>query len=120
MCRFEKYVDYALDVPMYFAYRNKQYVNCAGMSFRVCSMPPPLWYQTPYSSIFNISKCVIKQDFLNGKLPNLPGDIATIGDWENHLTTIFPEVVLLKEMPAAIFICGNTGDLFKGVIGLSR
>lgn len=66
---FEKYVDYALDVPMYFAYRNKQYVDCSGMSFR---------------------------DFMVGRLPNLPGDKATINDWENHLTTIFPEVRLKK------------------------
>nr|BAJ21770.1 putative gamma-glutamylcysteine synthetase [Pteris vittata] len=66
---FEKYVDYALDVPMYFAYRNKKYVDCSGMSFR---------------------------DFMVGKLPNLPGDKATINDWENHLTTIFPEVRLKK------------------------
>lgn len=66
---FQKYVDYALDVPMYFAYRNKRYVDCAGMSFR---------------------------DFMVGKLPSLPGERATINDWENHLTTIFPEVRLKK------------------------
>ncbi|KAH7299561.1 hypothetical protein KP509_24G018300 [Ceratopteris richardii] len=66
---FEKYVEYALDVPMYFAYRNKKYVDCAGMSFR---------------------------DFMAGKLPNLPGDKASIIDWENHLTTIFPEVRLKR------------------------
>ncbi len=35
MCRFEKYVDYALDVPMYFVYRKKHYVDCSGLSFRV-------------------------------------------------------------------------------------
>ncbi|MCO5576956.1 hypothetical protein L7F22_030777 [Adiantum nelumboides] len=67
--KFEKYVDYALDVPMYFAYRNKQYVDCSGLSFR---------------------------DFMVGKLLNLPGEKATINDWENHLTTIFPEVRLKK------------------------
>ncbi|KAK6158255.1 hypothetical protein DH2020_005569 [Rehmannia glutinosa] len=66
---FEQYVDYALDVPMYFVYRNKKYIDCAGMSFR---------------------------DFLAGKLPNLPGDYPTLNDWENHLTTIFPEVRLKR------------------------
>ena len=35
MFRFEKYVDYALNVPMYFVYRNGKYVNCAGLSFKV-------------------------------------------------------------------------------------
>ncbi len=35
-CRFESYVDYALDVPMYFVYRKKHYVDCSGLSFRVC------------------------------------------------------------------------------------
>ncbi|XAR70299.1 Glutamate--cysteine ligase [Bertholletia excelsa] len=66
---FERYVDYALDVPMYFVYRNKKFVNCAGMSFR---------------------------DFMGGKLPNLPGELPTLNDWENHLTTIFPEVRLKR------------------------
>ncbi|KAF3660845.1 Glutamate--cysteine ligase, chloroplastic [Capsicum annuum] len=66
---FEQYVEYALDVPMYFVYRKKKYVDCAGMSFR---------------------------DFMNGKLPPLPGDYPTLNDWENHLTTIFPEVRLKR------------------------
>ncbi|KAL0890888.1 hypothetical protein Bca101_014871 [Brassica carinata] len=66
---FEQYVDYALDVPMYFAYRNKKYVDCTGMTFR---------------------------QFLAGKLPCLPGELPTYNDWENHLTTIFPEVRLKR------------------------
>lgn len=66
---FEQYVDYALDVPMYFVYRNKQYVDCTGLSFR---------------------------DFLVGKLPSIPGELPTLNDWENHLTTIFPEVRLKR------------------------
>lgn len=66
---FEQYVDYALDVPMYFVYRNKKYVDCSGLSFR---------------------------DFLEGKLPVLPGELPTLNDWENHLTTIFPEVRLKR------------------------
>ncbi|CAI0414404.1 unnamed protein product [Linum tenue] len=79
---FEQYVDYALDVPMYFVYRNKRYVDCTGMSFRV-----PIY---PYYS----SK--VLQDFLAGKLPSLPGELPTLNDWENHLTTIFPEVRLKR------------------------
>ncbi|KAH0456122.1 hypothetical protein IEQ34_014029 [Dendrobium chrysotoxum] len=66
---FEAYVDYALDVPMYFVYRKKKYIDCSGMSFR---------------------------DFLHGKLPAIPGELPTLVDWENHLTTIFPEVRLKR------------------------
>ncbi|MDE2445011.1 MAG: glutamate--cysteine ligase [Alphaproteobacteria bacterium] len=65
----ERYVDYALDVPMYFAMRGGKYVNTAGESFR---------------------------KFLEGKLPQLPGEKPTLKDWADHLTTIFPEVRLKK------------------------
>jgi glutamate--cysteine ligase len=64
---FERYADYALDVPMYFVIRDKRYVNVAGQSFR---------------------------DFLDGRLPGLPGQKPTIKDWEDHLSTLFPEVRL--------------------------
>ncbi|WP_224701402.1 glutamate--cysteine ligase [Devosia aquimaris] len=64
---FEQYVDYALDVPMYFVIRKGAYVNVAGESFRA---------------------------FLKGELPQLPGEKPTIKDWEDHLSTIFPEVRL--------------------------
>jgi glutamate--cysteine ligase len=62
---FEAWVEYALDVPMYFVYRNGKYIDALGQSFR---------------------------HFLNGKLPALPGEIPTLSDWADHLTTIFPEV----------------------------
>ncbi|WP_417588487.1 glutamate--cysteine ligase [Pararhodobacter oceanensis] len=64
---FEQYVDYALDVPMYFVYRDGKYIDALGQSFR---------------------------DFLQGKLPALPGEIPTLSDWADHLTTIFPEARL--------------------------
>jgi glutamate--cysteine ligase len=64
---YERYVDYALDVPMYFVVRGGKYINCAGESFRA---------------------------FLDGRLPQLPGEKPYIEDWENHLSTIFPEVRL--------------------------
>ncbi len=64
---FERYVDYALDVPMYFVKRGEVYHDVAGASFR---------------------------DLLDGKLTQLPGERATISDWANHLSTIFPEVRL--------------------------
>ena len=64
---FERYADYALDVPMYFVYRDGRYLDASGLSFR---------------------------DFLKGKLPILPGELPTKQDWEDHLTTIFPEVRL--------------------------
>jgi glutamate--cysteine ligase len=65
----ERYVDYALDVPMYFAMRDGKYLNTAGESFR---------------------------KFLEGKLPQLPGEKPTMKDWADHLTTIFPEVRVKK------------------------
>lgn len=61
---FERYVDFALDVPMYFVIRDGNYINVMGESFR---------------------------DFLDGRLPALPGEKPTERDWENHLTTLFPE-----------------------------
>jgi len=66
---FERYVDYVLDVPMYFLYRNGIYHNVAGQSFR---------------------------DFMAGKLPGMEGEYPTMADWESHLTTVFPEVRLKK------------------------
>ncbi len=68
---FERYVDYALDVPMYFVYRDGQYIDALGQSFR---------------------------DFLDGKLPALPGETPTLSDWADHLTTIFPEARIKKYM----------------------
>jgi glutamate--cysteine ligase len=68
---FERYVDYMLDVPMYFVYRNGEYLDASGQSFR---------------------------DFLNGTLPILPGEKPTAQDWEDHLTTAFPEVRLKRYM----------------------
>jgi glutamate--cysteine ligase len=66
---FERYVEHALDVPMYFVYRDGQYIDAAGQSFR---------------------------DFLAGRLPALPGQLPTISDWSDHLTTLFPEVRLKR------------------------
>ena len=66
---FEAWVEYALDVPMYFVYRDGVYVDALGQSFR---------------------------DFLEGKLPALPGETPTLSDWADHLTTIFPEARIKK------------------------
>ncbi len=68
---FERYVEYALDVPMYFVVRGGELVDCAGQSFR---------------------------DFLAGRLPALPGEQPTLKDWEDHLTTLFPEVRIKRFM----------------------
>ena len=62
---YERYADYALDVPMYFVFRDGKYIDAAGQSFR---------------------------DFLEGKLPALPGERPTMDDWTDHLSTAFPEV----------------------------
>ena len=61
---FQRWVDYALYVPMYFVYRDGTYIDALGQSFR---------------------------DFLAGNLPALPGEVPTLSDWADHLTTIFPE-----------------------------
>ena len=66
---FERYADYALDVPMYFVYRDGRYIDASGQSFR---------------------------DFLEGRLPALPGERPLLTDWSDHLTTLFPEVRLKK------------------------
>ncbi|MEI4473026.1 glutamate--cysteine ligase [Frigidibacter sp. MR17.24] len=61
---YERWVDWVLDVPMYFVYRDGKYINALGQSFR---------------------------DFLKGELPALPGEKPTLSDWADHLTTVFPE-----------------------------
>ncbi|UOA28165.1 glutamate--cysteine ligase [Pseudosulfitobacter sp. DSM 107133] len=66
---FEAWVQYALDVPMYFVYRDGKYIDALGMSFR---------------------------DFLKGQLPALPGEMPTLSDWADHLTTAFPEARIKK------------------------
>lgn len=66
---FERYVDYLLDVPMYFVYRDGRYIDVAGQSFR---------------------------DFIAGKLPDVAGHTASMGDWSDHTTTVFQEVRLKK------------------------
>ncbi len=66
---FERYVDYLLDVPMYFVYRDGHYIDASGQNFR---------------------------DFLAGRLPALPGELPTENDWADHMTTAFPEVRLKK------------------------
>ncbi|WP_119678830.1 glutamate--cysteine ligase [Indioceanicola profundi] len=68
---FERYVDYALQVPMYFAYRDGKYLDASGQDFR---------------------------RFLEGKLPVLPGEQPLLTDWNDHLTTLFPEVRLKRYM----------------------
>ena len=64
---YEHYVDWALDAPMYFVKREGRFLDASGQSFR---------------------------DFLKGKLPALPGELPVLGDWEDHLSTLFPEVRL--------------------------
>ncbi|XBQ15259.1 MAG: glutamate--cysteine ligase [Oceanicaulis sp.] len=64
---YEQYVDWALDAPMYFVKRGGKFIDASGQSFR---------------------------DFLNGRLPALPGEIPAMSDWEDHLSTLFPEVRL--------------------------
>ncbi|MDQ6950452.1 MAG: glutamate--cysteine ligase [Mariprofundales bacterium] len=92
---FASYVEWALDVPMYFVLRDHHYIDCAGASFR---------------------------DFLQGKLPQLPKELPTIIDWENHLSTLFPEVRLKQflemrgaDTGASNWICALPA-LWKGLL----
>jgi len=66
---FERYVDYLLDVPMYFVYRDGEYIDASGQNFR---------------------------DFLQGRLPAFPNQRPHLGDWADHMTTAFPEVRLKR------------------------
>ncbi|NBB70236.1 MAG: glutamate--cysteine ligase [Alphaproteobacteria bacterium] len=66
---YERYVDYMLDVPMYFVQRGDRMIDLSGRSFR---------------------------DFMGGRLPELPGELPTVDDWADHLTTAFPEVRLKR------------------------
>ncbi|MDH5531714.1 MAG: glutamate-cysteine ligase family protein, partial [Paracoccaceae bacterium] len=66
---FQRYVDYVLDVPMYFVYRDGKYIDALGQSFRA---------------------------FLKGELPALPGEKPTLSDWADHMTTVFPEARVKK------------------------
>ena len=66
---YDRWVDYVLDVPMYFVYRDGKYINALGQNFR---------------------------DFLKGELPALPGELPTLSDWADHMTTVFPEARVKK------------------------
>lgn len=148
-CRFEQYVDYALDVPMYFVYRKHKYIDCTGMTFRV---PIYLWFSCNlrlshvalplfivkvnfFDPVFVILICSVlrndyfsSQDFLAGKLPCIPGELPTLNDWENHLTTIFPEVCFYgfhiltgfccfcNGFEAFLWLCSYKTLLFSGQI----
>lgn len=81
---FERYVDYALEIPLYFVKRDERYHDVAGQSFR---------------------------DLMAGTLPDLPGERATVSDWSNHLTTIFPEVRLKRFIEMRGADSGPTGRI---------
>ena len=81
---FERWVDYALDVPMYFVKHGDDYVDVSGQSFR---------------------------DLMIGKLPGMPGAHATISDWANHISTIFPEVRLKRYLEMRGADSGPTRNL---------
>ncbi|MEO5378949.1 MAG: glutamate--cysteine ligase [Magnetococcus sp. DMHC-6] len=81
---FERYVDYALDVPMFFVYRQGAYLPAHGVPFRA---------------------------FLAGRLPILPGEYPTIADWELHLSTLFPDVRLKTYLELRGADAGNSASL---------
>jgi glutamate--cysteine ligase len=84
---FERYVDHVLDVPMYFVYRDGKYIDASGQSFR---------------------------DFMDGRLPALPGEKPRMGDWVDHLSTLFPEV----RMKRFLEMRGADGGPWKSLCAL--
>src|SRR6476469_8175560 len=84
---YERYCDYALNVPMYFVYRDGKYIDVAGESFG---------------------------DFLEGKLPQLPGEKPRITDWTDHLSTAFPEV----RLKSFLEMRGADGGRWSRICGL--
>lgn len=82
---FASYVDYALDVPMYFLYRDGKYLDTAGLSFR---------------------------DFMAGKLPGFEGMYPSIKDWQDHLTTLFPEVRLKRYLELRAADCNSDAMVY--------
>src|SRR5919107_2549190 len=84
---YERYLDYALNVPMYFVYRDGRYLDVAGESFR---------------------------EFLEGKLPELPGEKPRITDWVDHLSTAFPEV----RLKSFLEMRGADGGRWSRICGL--
>ena len=90
---FERYTEWALDVPMYFVKRGDIYHDVAGASFR---------------------------DLLAGTLPQLPGERATISDWANHLSTLFPEVRLKRYLEMRGADAGTASDAERAAGPLGR
>src|SRR6185295_10844419 len=84
---YERYCDYALDVPMYFVFRDGQYLDVAGESFRA---------------------------FLEGRLPQLPGEKPRVSDWTDHLSTAFPEV----RLKSFLEMRGADGGRWSRICGL--
>jgi len=84
---YERYCDYMLDVPMYFVFRKGKYIDVAGRSFR---------------------------DFLDGKLPELPGEKPRLTDWVDHLSTAFPEV----RLKSFLEMRGADGGRWSRICGL--
>ena len=85
---FHDYVEWALDVPMYFIVRDSRYHDCTHVTFR---------------------------QFMNGALK---GEVAawepTMGDWTNHLSTLFPDVRLKRFLEMR----GADGGPWRRICGL--
>ena len=88
---FERYVDYILDVPMYFVYRDGSYIDASGLSFR---------------------------DFLAGRLSSLPGELPTLDDWTHHLTTVFPQVRMKQFLEMRGADAGRPGERIPALAAL--
>ncbi|WP_426034183.1 glutamate--cysteine ligase [Cypionkella sp. TWP1-2-1b2] len=81
---FQQYVEWVLDAPMYFVYRDGKYINALGQSFRA---------------------------FLKGELPAMPGEKPTLSDWADHMTTVFPEARVKKYIEMRGADCGDQAHI---------
>ena len=81
---FQQYVDWVLDAPMYFVYRDGKYIDALGQSFR---------------------------EFMRGQLPALPGELPTLSDWADHMTTVFPEARVKKFIEMRGADCGDLAHI---------
>lgn len=82
---FERYVEWALDIPMYFVIRHGRYHDATHVTFR---------------------------QFMNGALRNeVPEGMPTVGDWSNHLSTLFPDVRLKRFLEMR----GADGGRWRGI-----
>ncbi len=85
---FEDYAKWCFELPMYFIIRNGKYIDMTHMTF--------------------------KQFFNGAASKDMPGVSATMGDWSNHVSTVFPDVRLKQFLEMR----GADGGRWRGICAL--